>query len=138
VFKAAPNDDTGLKLPGVDGGRVVGNESNGENASSKVEADSVVVGDGSSMSDSVSTFVLAFLHLAKGLNRLVHCRGEGSESQMEADERKDLNEWRSFISTRKSKTPFGKQQQLKTLHFNLHSSKLAMMTKRRGKRQTGL
>jgi len=105
VFNAVPNDDTGLKLPVMEGGRVVGNDPNGENASSKVDADRVVVGDGSSTSDSASEFVLDFLHLAKGLNRLVHWRVEGSDSQTEAFERKDLNDWRSFISTRNSKTP---------------------------------
>jgi hypothetical protein len=92
AFKEAPNDDTGLKLPVVDGGRELEEDPNGEKASSKVERGSAVVGDDSSMSDSASIFALVFLHLAKGLNRLVHCRGEGSESQTEADERKDLNE----------------------------------------------
>jgi hypothetical protein len=69
---------------------------NGKKAS---KSDNVVVGGASSSSDSSSIFVLDFLHLVKGLNRLVHCLGSGSESQTEeADERKDLNEWRSFIT----------------------------------------
>jgi hypothetical protein len=98
AFKDVPNDETGLKLPVVDGGRELADDANGEKASSKVEGGNVAVGDGSSMSESASSFVLVFLHLENGLNRLVHWRGEGSESQTEAVERKDLNEWRSFIA----------------------------------------
>lgn len=96
AFKEVPNDEAGLKLPVVDGGRVLEVDPNGEKAS---KSDNVVVGGGSSTSGSSSMLVLDFLHLAKGLNRLVHCLGSGSESQTEeADERKDLKEWRSFIT----------------------------------------
>jgi hypothetical protein len=87
AFMDGPNEDTGLKLPVVDGGRELEADSNGEKASEKV--DKAVVGEGSSLSDSSSAFVFCFLHLAKGLKR-VHCLGEGSES--ESEEREDLNE----------------------------------------------
>jgi hypothetical protein len=105
AFKDGPNDEAGLKLPVVDGGRELNEDPNGVNAS---KLDNVVVGEGtsssspaifvgSSMSTTLSGFV--FLHFVKGLKRRVHCLGEGSDSQRETDERKDPNEWRSFIST---------------------------------------
>jgi hypothetical protein len=116
AFKDVPNDETGLKLPVVDGGRELADDANGEKASSKVEGGNVAVGDGSSTSESASSFVLVFLHLENGLNRLVHWRGEGSESQTEAVERKDLNEWRSFIAADDSSNS---DNNSKTIHVNL-------------------
>ena len=82
--------DTGLKLPVVDGGRELEEDPNGEKASSKVERGSVVVGVTTLQCRiRLSEYLRAgFLHLAKGLNRLVHCREEAARNRR----RRQMNE----------------------------------------------